>query len=248
MKRTAVMLITLIFLLCGCDGLWLKSGFRSVITENSWTYFDYEVRKNEKIICGKNGEFNYCYEDGEPITDFYVYKTYSFDSRRNMLILENEEMGNKEIPVIACNDHHMLLNIDGKIKDFKNSNQEYIFYELNSKYVPEVEGYAGCFSIFDINRQEKTVLLNSPHYDGDEKKDFEDFFEEYKISDEIKISSLSVIVDESGDKPVFIEEREVMDIDETKAILEDSLSIGFVWLNKDLAVEKILFYGETIFH
>lgn len=240
----AICLLATCFLATGCSEK--KDAFEKILTSNEWNYYDYSGGK-EVFACGADGHFAYYCKDGSPVDDFDLYDNYKYNEGS---ILLKGDGPSKSIEVIKYSKAHILLNIDGKVKDFYSDEPIREFFkdedfsrgypDIDVKYHKYIEGYSGYNTITDMN--DEGVTLNVPCYDG-EMKNLEKYNEFYKFANDVEISYMNVETLTSKEGSISTYEITKLDKKTLKQHTEE-IATGFIWFNEQGEVYKILLYGE----
>ena len=170
--------------------------------------------------------------------EIYDKEWYFYDESRS----ENVKLSlsSDEIEVIAYDKEHLLLRTDGKIKDFVLEE-----FDANSAfYKNEAKRYLSGYNSRCIEAViEGDQLLYAPlsfDLETDEKKALK---EKYTLSEDIKYNLLTVRSFNSvGGEEYYDYEYSVVD-EETLELMQGDTC--FLWMNDELEVEKVVFYGQT---
>lgn len=241
----AICILTTCFLSTGCSKT--KDKFEKILTSSEWNYYNYNGCK-DVFTFEANGHFAYDCKGGSPVGDLDLYDNYKYSDDK---ILLRGEGRSKAIEVIRYSEAHILLNIDGNIKDFYSNEPLRAFFkdkdycrkcpDIDVKYCNYVEGYSGYNTITDMN--EEGITLNVPCYDG-EMKDLEKYNEKYKFANDVEIYNMNVktLTSEKESKSTY----EITKLDlKTFEQYTNEIATGFIWFNEEGEVYKILLYGGT---
>ena len=241
----AICILTTCLLSTGCSKT--KDKFEKILTSSEWNYYNYNGC-SEVFMFEENGHVAYDCKGGFPVGDLDLYDNYKY---RDDKILLKGEGRSKAIEVIRYSEAHILLNIDGKMKDFYSDEPLRAFFkdkdfcrkypDIDAKYHNYLEEYSGYNTITDTN--EEGVTLNVPCYDG-EMKDLEKYNEKYKFANDVEIYNMNVITLTSEKESKSTYEITKLDL-KTLEQYTNEIATGFIWFNEEGEVYKILLYGET---
>lgn len=224
-------------LLMGCS-----DKYPEFLTENNWKH-DNQVCA-ESISFNEDGEFVYSEACGSPVGDYDLYDKYKYDEKTNTITLIPCESGNEEevIEVIHYDDSSLLLKIDGKVKEFYTDERiPNIGYEAGDQFVDYIKGFSGYCAFLKI--EDGKIYVGTSEYDGDVHG--EDIFVPYALAKDAKFESLHIEKYHKGDTEKTNYDYDKLTETQVKENFDIQVGIGFVWINENLEVEKILFYGMT---
>ena len=243
MKRTFAIYLTLILsllMMVGCSNRTASSKDVEFLTASEyWYHYDEVTGESEKMSFHDDFTFYWGCECGEPIGDSDCYELYDYDKETSIISLYNDyDDMSMELEVIDYSDYHLLLNVDGEIKDYTYSDSG-IELADSEKYLA---GYSGEFAL--LGGSDEEVILGPFDYDGDEEYP-ENAIKTYKIAEDVEFYTLDTFT--------HIKEGEVVEntIDYAEFDLEkaaENMEYGgyvFVWFNDDLQVSKMMWYGDT---
>lgn len=122
-----------------------------------------------------------------------------------------------------------------------------VFYEYNyfDTFIPDeyrhlLDGYSVYRAMTDVSDTE--ITLAPPYYDGDVKEHREEKVK-FKLAKDLVIEELEVHTVYKDDDETTTVKHEVKDMEYLALVLDSTLGGGFVWLNDDLEVCKIMLYG-----
>ncbi len=246
MKKLFVLVIGLvmIFSFAGCgDGHTSKGGEEILTASEYWYYFDEVTGETEKMSFSDDGTFYWGCECGEPIGDSDLLELYDYDAKNKIIKLYNDyDDYSMEMEVLDYSDYHLLLRIDGEIKDYTYSDPDVIGslnVENTEKYLA---GYDGVFHT--TGGDEDSAILTLHDYDGDAEYP-ENAFKEYTFADDVEFYSLDVKTSIKNEEVVSHNE-DYMEIDKESAVVAMDGGSVFVWFDDDLKISKMLFYGAVV--
>ncbi|MBQ9960729.1 MAG: hypothetical protein IJP00_02365 [Firmicutes bacterium] len=236
MKKTLMFLVVLTLILTGCGG----NKYPEFLTEKSWEYDNKTCA--ESIRFGEDGEFIYSEACGSPVGNYDLYDEYKYNEKDQTITLIPCEGGfDKEtIQVVEYSDSSLILKFqDGKVKEFRTDQD---IPDVPEKYMDYIEGFTGYKSVYKL--EDNKVYIGPSGFDGD--VDGKDVFKPYELASDAKLHSLDVKTIIKGDAEKSTYNYEVLTKEEAFYNPDNSVRIGFVWLNENLEVEEILYFGELI--
>jgi len=245
MKKRLFTLCTTIafslFLLTGChEQASLIEDIEFLTASEYWYHYDEVTGECEKMSFNEDFTFYWGCECGEPVGNSDCYELYDYDKESSIIRLYNDyDDMSLELEVLDYSDYHILLKTEGKIKAYTYSDTG-IELENSEKYM---DGYSGEFTFLDANAEE--IVLGPFDYDGDVEYP-DNAVKAYSFSDDVKFHTLFTFTQ--------IKDGEVVEntVDYEEITMEEALyhieygAGGFVWLDDELQVNKILIYGATI--
>lgn len=246
MKRFFVLVISLMMVLsfAGCGNGQTSNGGNEILTAAEyWYHFDEVTGENEKMSFNEDGSFYWGCECGEPIGDSDLLELYDYDAKKNKIKLYSDyDNYSMKVEVLDYSDYHLLLKIDGEIKDYTYADPDVsgsLNVENTEKYLA---GYDGVFHT--TGGDEDSVILTLFDYDGDVEYP-ENAFKEYAFSDDVEFYSLDVKTF-MKDEEVVSHNEDYTEIDKESAVAGMEGGSVFVWFNDDLKISKMLFYGAVV--
>ena len=235
-----ISLLFSLFVLTGCGGRTASAKDVEFLTASEyWYHYDEVTGESEKMSFHDDFTFYWGCECGEPIGDSDCYELYDYDKETSTIKLYNDydDMA-MEIEVLDYSDYHLLLRVDGNIKDYTYSDTG-LNMANSEKYIA---GYSGEFFMLDGNEEE--IVLGPFDYDGDEAYP-DNAKKAYRLADDLKTYSLSAFTK--------IKDGEVVEnnVDYGEISLDEALmnieygGYGFVWFNDNLQIDNIVLYGAT---
>ena len=217
------------------------------LVDKEWLFYDEVIGEHLSLSFRSDGSYSYHCQCGEPVGDSDVYECYTYDSDTQVIQFSNNyDDSTAEIEVISYNEYHLMVKIDGELKDFVLSEMDTsanFWWEQAESYF---SGYNSRRLIVDIEGD--TVIYGPNEYDPEgQYKDGP--FEEYKLAEDASWYDLSItrmMTVEDGQE--YEESYDVSftecTIEEAKANTENGAGTVFVWFNENMEMEKIIFYGE----
>lgn len=240
-KRITAFALAGMMALSGCAGDRL-SEMEIFMTGNQWYHFNQVAGENEKLTFGEDRLFMYNCECGEPVGNSDLYDTFHYEGGN--IILSGVDEEDWVVPVLTYSDYHMILNVDGQIIDFLNEEYAGEVPRIDMKYEELIDGYTGFYSV--ISAKDDVVTLNLPGYDGDIKEQRE-LKEEYVLDENCEFINMDIYREVSNDgdyKEVTVDE---LTSEEAKEFMEYGAA-AFVWMDENLEVQKMMFWGERIIY
>ena len=228
-------------LMTGCtSGKEVSKGGEFLLASEYWYHFD-EVRgEYEKMRFDEDFSFYWGCVCGEPVGDSDCYEKYAYDEETSTIRLYNDydDMA-MEIEVMDYSDDHILLRMDGEIKDYTNREMELDIVDAEIY----IDGYSGAFSMLDGNEQE--IVLGPYDYDGDVMYP-ENAVKTYAFAEDVETYSLFAYTHiKDGQITESTVDYEAIQISEALEHIEYG-SGGFVWFDEQMHVSKIMIYGKLV--
>ena len=239
-----VVVVAMIFSFSGCGDSQAEKDFVKVLTTSEyWYHFDEVTGENEKMSFGEDEEFYWGCECGEPIGDSDLLELYEFDAGDGVIKLYNDfDDYSMDVEVLDYSDYHLLLKVDGKIKDYTSALPD-VKGALNVDDTKQfLTGYSGEFHT--ISGDADSVVLTHFDYDGDVEYP-ENAFKEYTFADDVEFCSLTANT-HIVDGQVVSHNEDFTEIDKESAIVSMEGGAAFVWFNDNLEISKMMFYGSVI--
>lgn len=235
-----IAILICLLMITGCSGRTASAKDVEFLTASEyWYHFDEVTGECEKMSFREEFEFYWGCECGEPVGDSDCYELYDYNKETSIIKLYNDyDDMSMEIEVVDYSDYHLLLKVDGEIKDYTYSDPGIDVVE-SEKYM---SGYAGVFSMHNGTSEE--VELGPFDYDGDEEYP-ENAKRTYKLAEDATFYELFAFTKYKDG----VEVENTVDFNEIN--LEKALyhieygGYGFVWFNDNLEISKIMIYGST---
>lgn len=224
---------------CGSNNVTAKATEFLTVSE-AWYHYDEVTGESEKMSFSKDSSFYWGCICGEPVGNSDCYNLFNYDKETSIIKLYNDyDDTSMELEVLDYSDYHLLMKIDGKIKDY-TYNETGLELENSEKYL---SGYSGEFIFLEADTEE--IALGPFDYDGDIEYP-DNATKAYKYADDIEIYTLFTFTQIKDGEVVenTVDYKEV-DMDEALYHIEYGAG-GFVWFDDDLQISKILLYGATI--
>lgn len=242
MKKLVGLLIVVTLLLtilagCGNNRTAGKSDVEFLTEQGEWYYFDPLTLENEKMSFKDDFSFYWGCECGEPVGNSDLYELYDYDKDSNELRLYNEyDKSEMMVKVVDYSDYHLMLELDGKIKDFTPYSNYFDFKDDDNLLIEGYNSYA-----FTKEVTGDCLVVGPSDYDGDIEYKSEDF-DTYSMSDDIEFYNY-----------FYKSENDNIDVVYEKMSIADGLeafesSYAFIWFNKDMEISKVMYHGSLIIH
>ena len=245
-----VVLCCMFFLFCilsGCNGADVEALSDPAPFENAEWYFYNEVSGEHDVIrFGEDFSFSYNCECGEPVGDADCYDMYRYDEEELLITLYNDYDDNeKEIKVLSYNVMHLLLEIDGVIRDFSTvptDNSSAFWTEQGEAYL---SGYEMNRTLVEFT--DKGVMTAAVNYDT-ETQSPKGTLEEYAITEDVVFFELSLFSQKVVEDGVETEESYDVSFTELsredmKYFFENGSTTAYLWLNEEFVIEKAVVWG-----
>ena len=236
----ATMMFSL-FMMTGCGkGSAPTKDVAFLTASEYWYHYDEATGENEKMSFSEDFTFYWGCECGEPIGNSDCYELFDYDKETAIIKLYNDydDMA-MELEVLDYSDYHLLLKIDGKIKDYTYS-ESGLDVTDSEIYMAE---YSGEFAVLGGNTEE--VVLGPYDYDGDVEYP-ENAIQTYPLAEDVEACTLYEFTQiKDGEVVENTVDYNEIDVEEAATNMEYG-GYGFIWFNDNMEVNKILFYGATI--
>ena len=180
---------------------------------------------------------------GSPVGDADCYDAYEY--REDEGVIRAFDSSDRECyhdyKLYMYGKNFIVIDVDGEIMEFWLKGK-YEFPENATKHCAELlEGFNMLRYMTDISDTDITLVPS--YYDGDVKEHREEKIS-LKLASDVKFLSFDVFtLNKDGVETTTYEQSE-MTLEDVKYFLDATLGGGFVWVNEDLEVTKVLFYGE----
>ena len=239
MKKIIVCLLMLIFVMsmAGCGGTTHPD---FLTASEYWYFYDEVTGEHEKMSFHDDGTFYWGCECGEPVGNSDCYEQYAYDEKTNTIRLYNGYDDMELImEVLDYSDYHLLLKIDGEIKDYTYIDYDYDVADAE-KYMKD---YAMVASIVDGNAEE--AVLTHYNYDGDVEYP-ENAKKAYPLAEDVKFYDLQVFTHYRDGK--LVENKTTYrELPKEEAVEYLASNSGFIWFNENMEIEKITYYGAVTY-
>lgn len=241
MKRLFMCMLVIfsVLVFAGCNGSRQASpeDVTFLTCTDYWYHYDEMAGENEKMKFSKDFSFYWGCECGEPVGDSDVYELYDYDQEAQTIRLYNEfDDSSREIRVLDYSDYHLLLEIDGQVRDYTYMDAG-LYIENSEKYL---SGYNMYSSIIEGNA--KAVVSGPFNYDGDVEYP-DQAVTSYRIADEAQFFDLNIITTVKDGQE--LQEISYEEMTGEKAVSRMKDTAAFIWFNDEMEIKKILFYGAT---
>lgn len=248
-KIFSIIVLTFLFIvvLAGCSQPDKKNEVTESFTDKKWVFYDEVIGEHLCLNLGSDGTYSYHCQCGEPVGDSDLFESYEYDSESGVITLFNDDDNSTDqIEVIDYNEYHLMVKIDGELKDF-------VLCELDNStnfYAFEGESYLSGYNsrcvVVDI--QEDKIIYGPNEYDPEGP--YQDGpFEEYELAENVPVFDLSISrymsIQEDQEYEEFYDVAFTeLEQEEIQFILDSGAGSAFLWFDDELRVEKIVFYGE----
>ena len=246
MKKIYLALLMCVFLMVGCGEK--KATFPEELVDKDWLFYDGVAGESLVMNFHSDGTYSYHCSCGEPVGNSDLYELYEFDPETSIITLSNDYDDNtSEIEVICYNEHHMMVKVDGEIKDFNLVE----FDTTSNFYWMEGEQYFSGYQSFSriIEMNEEEVKCAPLGYDSQGMYS-EGPFETYKLAADVEYSELTITSWRTTDGELENEDRyeksfKEFNEEDLAYVRENGGGTAFLWFNDQMEIEKVLFWGEN---
>ena len=210
-----------------------------------WRFYNEVTGEHDIIRFGEDNSFSYHCECGEPVGDSDCYDKYRYHEEELLITLYNDDNEEKEIRVLSYNVMHLLLEIDGVIRDFTTE----VMDHSSAFWSEQGEAY---LSGYEMNRMlieftDKGIMTASVNYDTETKAP-KGTLEEYTLAENAAFFEFVLFSQRTVNDGVEAERS--YDVSFTELTREDMEYIfenggtpAFLWLNENMEIEKAVIGG-----
>lgn len=245
----AVICMLFIFSLCGCGENTEKEAYDPApFAGKDWTFFDISSVSHDRISFGEDGSFAYYCDAGEPVGDSDLYDCYVYDKEDSSITLYNDyDENEKVIDVLSYNASHLLLEIDGEIRDFTTVETDTAseFWQVEAESY--LSGYELTRTITELSQSK--IMTAAINYDAE--TDYpKDTFEEFALAEDVtyfdlKLFSQMKAVDGMENEVYYDVSYNEISASDIKDYLDQGGATAYLWLNDDMEIEKVVVFGMT---
>lgn len=216
--------------------------------DKEWLFYNEVTAEHLCLNLGSDGSYSYHCQCGEPVGNSDVYDQYKYDAEAGIITLFNDyDDMEAEIKVLDYNEYHLMVIIDGEIKDFvlleHDTSSNFYSFEGESY----LGGYESRCTVVDI--KDGKIVYGPVNY-APEGPYENGPFEEYELADTVSFFELyiqrynSIQGDEEYEESYDVSFTEI-GREERDSILDSGAGAAFLWFNDEMKVEKIVFWGEN---
>lgn len=229
----AILLAMMLVIMTGCGS---SSHSEFLTASEYWYFYDEATGEYEKMCFAEDGSFYWGCECGEPVGYSDLLELYKYDDESQTITLFNGyDSTSMELKVLDHSEYHLLLAVDGEIKDYTYLNSE-LDIENAEKYLKDYNMYART-----IESDNDTVVLGPFNYDGDVNYP-ENAMKSYVLADDIEFFELMITRTVTDDQETCDVKYEKLSKSDGMQYLNDGFA--FIWFNDNMEIVKMMFYGE----
>jgi len=232
-KTLIIGLLIGILIICSSCG---KSNTEFLTNVTNWYHYNEITGEVEKMKFSEDGTFFWGCACGEPVGDSDLYELFEYNEKlKTIRLYNNYDNCETKIELINFSANHLLLKIDGKITVFINEENN---LDVSEEYIKDYNTYG-----FITEGNSEELILGPFNYDGDIEYP-KNAFHKYKLVDDVEFYDLQI------KKHINVTTKEEKEyIKYNKLSQKDGVDMlpsnfGFIWLNDNLEVEKIVYYGK----
>ncbi|PQD94840.1 hypothetical protein CYL18_12825 [Pradoshia eiseniae] len=239
MKKVISIVAVLVFILslssCGKSARVASPRDIEFLTgTEAWYYYNPITYENEKMSFTEDFGFYWGCECGEPIGDSDLYEVFDYDNdKKKLRLYNNYDNSTKTIEVISYNDYHLMLKIDGVVKDFVPYSCSFDF-DYDKEYIKDYSSYVTTMEVQGLG-----LVVGPFNYDGDVGYP-DEAFDTYMMSEDIEFYDYSY---ESINGKVNTKYKKLSMAEGLDAFESSS---AFIWFNKNMEISKVMYYGSLI--
>ncbi len=191
----------------------------------------------EQFTFGRDGHFAYWCACGNPVDDYDLYDTFEYKDG----VVKVTGMGmSTELNVIYHDENYLCLYLEAEKECRVFVNSDY----ANSPYVEhDPYGFASdnWVELHILGYDGDNLRVAPYNYDGDAKKEFEEYIIDIPVADGIEFYDVTTI----DDKGKVTTEHIKLDSEDVGHIGEYYTS-GYAQLDTDGNIKYMVFYGKTV--
>ena len=216
--------------------------------DKEWLFYDEVTSEHLCLKLGSDGTYSYHCQCGEPVGDSDLYDRYEYNKEAGVITLSSEsDDAAAEITVLDYNEYHLMVEIDGEVKDFVLYEQDTTsnFYSFDGESY--LEGYESRCTVVDIS--DGKIVYGPVNYDPEGAYE-NGPFEEYEMTENVPVFDLfiqrynSIQDGEEYEEFYDVAFTEIGE-EEIGYILDAGAGAAYLWFDEDMKVEKIVFWGEN---
>ena len=217
-------------------------------TDKEWLFYDEVSTEHLCLNFGSDGSYSYHCQCGEPVGDSDLYDTYEYDEETNLITLSSSsDTAVSQIEVLEYNVHHLMVRIDGDVKDFTLCEMDTKSNFWSFEGEEYLSGYNCRCTIIAV--EDDKIICGPIEYDPEGINE-DGPFEEYQFTENVDISELSIssynsIQDDQEYEEYYEVDFDDMSLEEFEDILESGSGSALLWFDDNMKVEKIMFYGQV---
>ena len=245
MKRLIVCILLIaglaVFAGCSSERTASPKDVEFLTASDYWWFYDAVSGESEKMSFSEDFTFYWGCACGEPIGASDLYELYDYDKETQIITLYNDyDNTSMKMKVLDYNDYHILLEIDGIIKDYTSMEGMY-----GEPYIENLAEYLGGYNMYAwfIEGQGRSVVVGPYDYDGDIEYP-DNAFKNYPLSYDIEFYDLQVTTVEDVDTGEAEQDVLYEQLTEREGFERLESGFGFIWFNDEMEIEKITFYGS----
>lgn len=253
MKKIISIILSLIILtlaLVGCNEKTNPNDKKGTVPEEAKFLVGLWERDDEAdrmyFSLHEDSGFGFYCSCGDPVGNADCYDTFEY--KKDEQVIRAYDARDKECyqdyKLYMYGKNFIVIDVDGVMMEFwlENKNQSDLASSASMHCYELMENFTMHRRMTDITDTE--ITLAPPYYDGDVKEHREEKIT-MKLAQDVKFSYFYVSTVNKDDEETSEYEQGEMTLEDVKYQLDANLGEGFIWLNENLEVTRVLFYGET---
>lgn len=244
-----ILIITMLALsLVACTDKKGENDQNGVVLENTkflvgeWERADQGYGDTMYLNLGADASFAFYCACGNPVGNADCYDTFEY--REDEGVIRAFDSGDRECyqdyKLYMHGKNFIIIDVDGEIMEFWAKGTHSEPPTLPAEQATLADGFTMYRTMTDVSDTE--ITLTPPYYDGDVKEHRKEKVK-FKLAEDLVIEDLEIhTVYKDGEETTTVK-HEVKDMEYLALVLDSTLGGGFVWLNDDLEVCKIMLYG-----
>ena len=213
-----------------------------------WSFLDPARGSHDRISFGEDGSFSYYCDAGEPVGDSDLYDSYRYDGESSLITLYNGyDKNEKTVRVLSYNVSHLLLEIDGEIRDFSTDEVD----TVSNFWWMEAEAYLGGYALNRtvVGCTQDTLTTAAVNYDSE--TDYpKDTLETFPLAEDAVYFDLSLfsqreVADDLENEISYELSYDGLSPEDLQFYMDQGGATAYLWLNEDMEIEKVVIFGMT---
>lgn len=204
------------------------------LTEHRWIR---NINCEEHITFARDGYFGYSCSCGSPVDNYDLYDSFEYEDGVVSVRGTDEEDALMRVVYYDMNYLCLYLEEEGECRVFVDEDF------ANDPFAPSQETYAGegWLAVHIMGYNGDSLTFAPYNYDGDAKKEFEEYTKEIPTVDNIEFYDVST-VDDNGE--VTTEHFKLSE--EDIGHIGEYFTAGYAHFNTEGIIDYMVFYGKTI--
>lgn len=190
----------------------------------------------EQFTFGRDGHFAYWCACGNPVDDYDLYDTFEY--KDGVITVTGEGMS-ADLNVIYRDENYLCLYLEAEKECRVFVNSDYSG-SANTEQDPYAFASNNWIELHILNYDGKNLKAAPYNYDGDAKKEFEEYIRDIPVSEDIEFYDVTT-VDDNGKVTT---EHFKLD-EENIGHIGEYFTAGYAQLDAEGRIKYMVFYGKT---